>query len=108
MPDTNTNISELARQIYLEHRETIELIYRHKPDFIREAKGEFKKAINRRKDWNVMYDQSDHLGFSHERWDGLAFANPNEPRLLRCTFDWRWDGAGNWSPDKVRNYPRMV
>lgn len=107
VPDTNTNISELARQIYLEHRDAIELIYRHKPDFIREAKEEFKKAINRRKDWNIMYDQSDHLDFSHESWDGLAFASPNEPRLLRFHFDWRWDGAGNWSPDKVRNYPRM-
>ena len=45
VPDNNSEISHLARQIYLEHREAIELIYSNRPDWTGEAKQIFKEAV---------------------------------------------------------------
>ena len=106
VPDANTNIAELARKIYLEHREAIELIIQHKPDFIREAKEEFKKVIESQ-GWSVYHDASDLLSFRSKSWDRLDPEIIDEHHLLRFQLDWRWDGAGNWSPAKIKNYPRL-
>ena len=43
MPDSNTSeVSQLARKIYLEHREAIELVIQHKPDLVDEMKQIFR------------------------------------------------------------------
>ena len=45
VPDVNTNIAELARKIYFEHRQAIELIIQCKPDFADETKPILREAI---------------------------------------------------------------
>ena len=50
-PDANTNIQQLVRQIYLEHREAIDLIIKYKPDFEEETKEMFRQAIDRERSW---------------------------------------------------------
>lgn len=45
VPDANTNIVQLARKIYFEHRQAIELIIQCKPDFADETKPILREAI---------------------------------------------------------------
>ena len=96
VPDANTNIAELARKIYLDHKEAIEIIINYKPDFIGEAKEEFKKAIGHQQGWTMAYEQDKHIGFHPDNWGNLVEI-PDESNLLRFVIDWRWDGG----------YPRL-
>ena len=94
--EDSTELKQLARKIYLDHRDAIELIIEHKPDFIAEAKILFKEAISRQPGWAVRYEQNRHIGFRPDNWAPLD-AIPGADDLLRLEFDWRFDG----------NYPRL-
>lgn len=66
----STEIAKLARKIYLEHREAIELIYRHKPDYRDDMKQILKEAISTHTDWKLYRDDPSFvyfqpLGFTH-------------------------------------------
>ena len=91
-----TSLQQLARKIYFEHRDAIELINQYKPDYIAEAKILFKEAISRHSGWTVWYEQNRYMGFRPDSWATLD-AIPGADHLLKFDFDWRFDG----------NYPRL-
>lgn len=91
-----TSLQQLARKIYLEHRDAIELINQYRPDFIAEAKPLFKEAINRQHGWTVTYEENRFFGFRPDSWRPYITI-PDEYDLLRFQLDWRFDG----------NYPRL-
>ena len=91
VPDSNTNIAELARKIYLEHREAIELINQYKPDFIAEARPIFKEAIGYQGNWIVIDERSNLIRFRPVDWNRFVVP-PNESPPLAFEFDWRWGG----------------
>lgn len=51
MPETASHLQELAREIYLEHREAIDFIIANKPDFEAETKDMFRRAVEPRAIW---------------------------------------------------------
>lgn len=51
MPDTS--VPQLARKIYLEHREAIDLISSHKPDWKAEAKQWLREAVAQQPEWKL-------------------------------------------------------
>lgn len=91
-----TSVQQLARKIYLENREAMDLIIQFKPDFIAEAKEEFKKAIGRQQGWTVVYERNEWVNFRPDSWESLVTI-PGEYSLLALNIDWRWDGG----------YPRL-
>ena len=96
VPEANTNIAELVRKIYLEHREAIELIIQHKPDVRAEAKDIFREVIRfvgvakweldcedqnflrfRSIDWNNFDTQKTGTGWLHQSSDALLLFQIN-------------------------------
>ncbi len=71
VPDSNTNIAELVRKVYLEHREAIELIIQHKPDLVVEMKQIFKDAIKRQGKWRLDCEDAVFLRFQSIDWGGF-------------------------------------
>ncbi len=72
--DTDTNVRQLARQIYLEHRQAIELLIEHKPDFVSEGKEIFKAAIDHQQGWVLDWEEPREprlLFFRSVDWDGF-------------------------------------
>lgn len=66
---TETNkIAELAREIYLEHREAIELIYRHKPNYSAVIKQVLKEAVAQQENWLLDVEGSHHVRFQPRDW----------------------------------------
>ena len=52
----DSEIAKLAREIYLEHREAIELINRHKPDYAADIKQILKEAISQQEGWILDHE----------------------------------------------------
>lgn len=52
-------IQQLARQIYLEHRDAVERVQKSKPDYQREIKQRLEEAINERDDWTLVRPSDD-------------------------------------------------
>ena len=96
MPDHNSEINRLARQIYLKHREAIELIYRNRPDWTGEAKQIFKEAVAQQEGWAIDREDPDFVRFRPVDWDGFRATRkgtgwmPQSPALL--LFQFRFDG----------------
>ncbi len=72
VPDSNTNIAELVRKIYLEHREAIELIIQHKPNLVDEMKQIFRDAIKRQDKWRLDCEDVGFLRFQSTDWGRFA------------------------------------
>ena len=68
VPD-DSEIGELARQIYLEHRDVIELINRHKPDYPGDIKQILKEAISREEGWLLDEEGGAFIRFRPSSWD---------------------------------------
>ena len=68
VPETG-EIAKLARQIYLEHREAIELIYRHRPDYQGEIKQVLREAISRQESWKLDVEGNPFVRFRPIDWD---------------------------------------
>ena len=49
MPDTS--ISQMARKIYLEHHEAMDLIIANRPNYVTEGKAILKEAIEEQQEW---------------------------------------------------------
>ena len=104
VPDS-TEINQLARKIYLEHREAIELIYQHKPDFVDEAKRILREAIRHQTDWRLVQEDTLSLQFRPRKWaDYQSMATgarlPSKALLL---FQFHFGGGPNNLP-----YLRLV
>ena len=65
----SSEVGELARQIYLEHREVIELISRHKPDYTGDIKQTLKEAISQQDGWLLDVEGGNYVRFRSARWD---------------------------------------
>ena len=68
VPETG-EIAKLARQIYLEHREAIELIYRHRPDYQGEIKQVLREAISQQESWKLDVESNPFVRFRPIDWD---------------------------------------
>ena len=62
-------VRELARQIYLKHREVIELIYSHKPDYRGEMLKIFREEVGRRPDWKIAKSGGSYIRFLPIDWE---------------------------------------
>ena len=67
MPETS--VSQLARSIYLEHREAIQLIAANQPDWVAEAKQWLREAIVRQEIWKLDLEASTYVRFRPTDWD---------------------------------------
>ena len=67
VPDTS--VSQLARRIYLEHREAVELLLANRPDWAAEIKPTLKEAIERQPDWRLDHEINNAVRFRANLWD---------------------------------------
>ena len=65
----NTKVGELARQIYLEHREAIELLNQHRPNYAADIKQILKEAISRQDGWLLDEESGAYVRFRPSNWD---------------------------------------
>ena len=70
VPQTS-EIGRLAAEIYLEHREAIELIYQNKPDYRAAIKQILKEAIAEQDDWLLCAESADYVRFRPREWDSF-------------------------------------
>ena len=89
---SETSVAQLARKIYLEHREAIDEIVDHKPDWVAEAKPWFKEAVAKRPEWKLDVEDKNFVRFRSADWDqydvfkkGTGWA-PNSKALLLFQF----------------------
>ena len=66
MPETS--VSQLARRIYLEHREAIDQITSHKPNWVSEAKQWLKEAVAQQQ-WILDVEDLNFVRFRSADWD---------------------------------------
>ena len=71
VPESN-QVQQLAREIYLKHREAIELIIKYKPDFEAEAKEFFREAISRQQNWVLDGGAGRYLRYRSTDWDDFS------------------------------------
>ena len=90
MPDTS--ISQMARKIYLEHRESMDLIIANRPDWRTEGGAILKEAINEQENWILDVEDRWFVRFRSADWDryestqmGSGWA-PNSQALLLFEF----------------------
>ena len=67
VPETD-EIAKQARKIYVEHREIIELIYRHKPDYQAEMNQILQDAIRQHGDWLLDDTNTKYVRFCPTKW----------------------------------------
>ena len=67
MPETS--VPQLARKIYLEHREAIDHIITHKPDWVAEFKQWLKEAIEQQQEWVLDLEETNYVRFRCKEWD---------------------------------------
>ena len=87
----NSEIRQLARKIYIQHRDAVELIYRHKPDYHEETQQILKEVILENLD-GVVWDSDNkntNIGVSTTRFF------PNEwNSFASLKAETRWLGPG--------------
>ena len=67
-----TELQQLARQIYLKHREAIELIYQNKPDYRADFKQIIKESISDYDDWQLDSEDTSWIRFHPISWNKLG------------------------------------
>ena len=90
VPDTS--IPQRARQIYLEHREVMDLIIGNRVDWVAEAKQMLKEAIAGQEVWRLDVEDREFVRFRSADWDqfgsmqtGIGWA-PRSGALLLFQF----------------------
>ncbi len=92
VPDSNTNIQQLAREIYLKNRDVIELIYQNKPNYASEIKQIFKEAIARQANWRLDKEDTNWVRFRPSCWADSEVMEtgtdwlPQSKALILCQF----------------------
>ena len=91
MPETS--VPQLARRIYLEHREAIDQIIAHKPKYVDEAKQWLKEAIEQQEEWELDIEGPVYVRFRSTDWDryeatqtGTGWAPSNALFLYQFSF----------------------
>ena len=67
VPDTS--IAQRARQIYLQHREVMDIIIENQVDWVVEAKQMLKEAVAGQKVWRLDVEDRDFVRFRSADWD---------------------------------------
>lgn len=100
----STEMRQLARQIYLEHREAVDLIYANKPNYVNEAKQIFKEAIAAHGGWELDREDQYFVRFRSADWDEFPATRkgtgwkPQSEALLLFQFGFQ---AANPNPSFV-------
>ncbi|MDE0289576.1 MAG: PD-(D/E)XK nuclease family protein, partial [bacterium] len=68
VPETD-EIGRLARRIYLENRSVIELINRHKPDYLAEIKQTLRDVIRQQDGWSLEDPGPKYVRFCSTDWE---------------------------------------
>ena len=76
-------VRQLARRIYLENREVVDLIHQQQPKWVAEAKQMLKEAVARQSDWKLDREDAYYVRFRSAQWDH---------------FEVMWTGTG-WLPE---------
>ena len=64
----NTTVRGLATRIYLQHREAIDLIIKHREAYIEDLTGFCKEAIGQQSGWEEVSTQANLVGFFPNDW----------------------------------------
>ena len=62
-------IQKLARKIYLEHREVVELLKQNEPNWVADAKQVFKEAVAQQSQWKLDVEDAQYVRFRPVDWD---------------------------------------
>ncbi len=95
-----TNVRQLARQIYMEHKDAIDLIIQHKPNLIEEMKREFRAAIGDINEWSLDREDTGFIRFRSLAWNDFQIQEtgtgwlPHSSALILFQINFR-DGAMN-------------
>ena len=92
MPETS--LSQLARKVYLEHREAIDLIWENVPDWVADSKPWLREAITQQPGWllDLEDERRNYIRFRTEDWnrhDAMQTEggwSPTSNTLLRFEF----------------------
>ena len=68
MPESQ-EVRQLARRIYLENREVINLIHQQQPKWVAEAKQMLKEAVAGQSDWKLDLEDAYYVRFRSAQWD---------------------------------------
>lgn len=111
MPDTS--VSLLARQMYLEHREAVELLIANRPDWIVETKEILKEVVAQQSGLKLDHESPKMVRFRSADWDRYEAAQtgtgwaPGSNALLLFEFWFSRDGLPrlmlSLSPDNAAN-----
>ena len=95
-----TSVPQLARKIYLEHREVMDQIIANKPDWVAEAKQWLREAVEQQQEWKLDLETANFVRFRSTDWDrfeatrtGTGWAPHSYALLL---FQFRFDGGLPW------------
>ncbi len=72
---SDSEIAQLCRKIYKQHRQALDLIYEHRPDFQSEISDFLQQLIEKDQIHNIVKDDSvkKMIRFAPRKWDDLAF-----------------------------------
>ena len=93
-------VRQLARRIYLENREVINLIHQQQPKWVAEAKQMLKEAVAGQSDWKLDLEDAYYVRFRSAQWDhfemmraGTGWLPESEALLL---FQFGFDDGVPW------------
>lgn len=76
VPDANTEFQQRVREVYLAHREVIELINQHKPDLRAEVQQTIKEAVAEQDQWKLEWAETGFVYFRPMETEGLETMDP--------------------------------
>ena len=97
----STAVEQMATRIYLQHREAVDLIIRHREAYIKDLKQFCQEAIHQQEGWVPDRTEEKMVGFFHRDWERFdSFRtdygwNPVSNAALLFDFDFRNPGRVN-------------
>lgn len=105
VPDTS--VSQLARQIWLEHQEAMELLLGNRPDWVAETAPMLKDAIARQPQWIPGPHSPKYLRFRSVDWDHFKASQTGKGWAPSSNALFLWEFAFGGSP-WTRPYLKLV
>ena len=97
---SETSIPQMARRLYLEHRDAMDQIIANKPDWVVETKQWLKEAIELQQEWKLDAETPAFVRFRAQDWDqyeamrtGTGWAPQSSALLL---FEFAFDDGLPW------------
>ena len=106
---SESEISELCRRIYKEHRQALDLIYKHRPDWKSQVADIVVRMMKNYPDWNLSAHGSGYQNCRLWEWDGTYALGD----ILFCQFQFSQQGKlyfslHIWQVDKDPNMCRRL